>query len=424
MIWLSTSALADGVRFTLSADVEPSAWPGDDRKLVTMLDALLETMVVEGTYVSSDGSFDLDTTILLGEGNDVSRTDLRIYGLDSHWGVESSLLGDTDVMINHLALMEFAVKAHDRYDLPLTTLSLLSPYAHRSAFAAFAAEAEPVLHPEEGTRTVSRLQLFKLAQRFVELSKEDRALYYWCEVMKIETGLGETFTGALEAMPATVFALFPKGITITKAGSEITYASGDTTYLHITEADGTRQLTLTLPDIVTFGHTVRKGATFTTGAMHVSCALLDADVSYSIPTALPVNLPFSITIDAQGPVLTDGPLHLTIEGEGQGDTVILRQLSADHSAVLTTATIRLSAYAPAQEPAYTPETVTGMNLLSVNGDSLAELLSQIKAPLMSSVFSIVVSLPPNVCQTLMDALEDSGLLDTLSDALLGTSAIY
>ena len=46
MIWLSTSALADGVRFTLSADVEPSAWPGDDRKLATVLDALLETMVI------------------------------------------------------------------------------------------------------------------------------------------------------------------------------------------------------------------------------------------------------------------------------------------------------------------------------------------------------------------------------------------
>ena len=37
--------------------------------------------------------------LLLGSGRDQCSTNLQLYGLDSHWGLRSSLLGDEELMI-------------------------------------------------------------------------------------------------------------------------------------------------------------------------------------------------------------------------------------------------------------------------------------------------------------------------------------
>lgn len=416
------AALAEGIRFTLTADVSPSGFPENEQRLMESVSALLDAMVLEGDYAASDGSFDLSVALSMTSDSDAASADLRIYGMDSHWGVQSSLLGDADVMINHLSLMEFAVKAYNLYGLPLPQLSLLSPYAHESALAVLWEDASILLLPREQSHTVPPAQLQELSERIIALTEEDRTLRYWCEVLRITLG-AESVDSFLMALPETIALLCPDGLTVTHTDTAITWASGEATLLTIQDDGQSFSAALSLPGLIDAGAAFLTGPSFVTGSIHTECELLKADISFSLPVSLPVNLPFSLSVEASGALLEE-PLHLVFEGEGHGNTIWVRRLTPDHSAELMTIIAELTPYMLAEKTAFTPEDITGVNLLSVNSDSLSQWLNHAKAPLLAGCYDWVVCMPPTVCQTLMDTLEESGLLDTLADALLGTTAEY
>lgn len=418
----ASAALAEGVRFTLTADVNPSGFPDEQQRLMESVASLLDSLTVDGSWASHDGSFDLSAAFHLAPGDDAASADWRVYGLDSHWGVQSSLLGSADVMINHLALMEFAVKAYNLYGLPMPQLSLLSPYAHRSAFQTLREEAAPLLSPREEPHTISADELQTLAERIIALTEEDRALRYWCEVMRIALG-ADRFDSFLYELPQIVAALCPDGLTVSRDDNTLSWSSGDIMLLSVQDDGQSFSAALALPGLISAGAAFLYGPTFITGSVHTDCELLRADASFSLPVSLPVILPFSFSLEADGTLLSE-PLHLVFEGEGHGSTVYLRRLTPDHAAELMTVTAELTPFTPHEAPAFTPENISGVNLLSVNSDSLAQWLSQARTPLLESCYRLVVCMPPTVCQTLMDTLEDSGLMDTLVDALLGMTAEY
>ena len=126
-----------GVRFSLQAQLEPSAFSAasDTLKTLSGLSQLLDAMTLEGTLDRSfTGSFDLNAALTL-YGLPETRTKLRVFGKDSHWCVQSSLLGNETLMINLLALLEFSIKAYSHLGIPLQRAALLAtPYVHTSAF--------------------------------------------------------------------------------------------------------------------------------------------------------------------------------------------------------------------------------------------------------------------------------------------------
>ena len=71
---------------------------------------------------------------------------------------------------------------------------------------------------------------------------------------------------------------------------------------------------------------------------------------------------------------------------------------------------------------YAPEDVQGTNVLSVDGPALAELMGRIGKPMVRKVTQWLAALPAELVQGAMDAMEDSGLLGTLTDAILNGEA--
>ena len=71
---------------------------------------------------------------------------------------------------------------------------------------------------------------------------------------------------------------------------------------------------------------------------------------------------------------------------------------------------------------YAPEDVQGTNVLSVDGPALAELMGRIGKPMVRKVTQWLAALPAELVQGTMDAMEDSGLLGTLTDAILNGEA--
>lgn len=415
LLLAAAPALAEGVRFTIRADIDPVQYASDLRPLMTGLAALLDDAVLEGALVTDSGCFELDAAMTLGSGQDACVTSLRLYGLDSHVGLESSLLGGSALMINSSALLPFGLKARDYTSLPLDTAALLAPYTHVSALQPVAALLAPLFPDTPGSVTLSPAELDALIADLQTLCEENTALNHWLEATELY-GTVDRFCRAYFALPE---ALHP-ALTIERTDTALTWLADSLPILTLTQQENTTAVTFTIPTMAEFSATLRDDRTFITGSMHADVDGTKADLSFSLPTALPCALPaFYLTLDAESPLLPEEGLRLVFEGESHGNAITIRQLRPEHTYTMMTLTATLTPFTPDTLPAYTPESLTGVNILSVNGDSLRELLVDVREPLLTGLFDLLVAAPPEAVQALMDVLEDAGVVDLITDSLSG-----
>lgn len=416
-----STALGERVTFRLSADIDPVQYPAQERKLAQGLKSLFRLLTVEGDVVASDGSFDARIDLSLTNAPEKTATRIRFFGLDSHWGIQATDLGGETLMFNQLAWLEFAIKAYNHLDLPLQRVFLwLSPYAHTSAWAGVR-QSIADLAAQETSGRLENTALIACAEEIARLSEDDRALYYYIEAFGLESGTDADIFDALATLPEYVEANFPDGLSIEHTENGISWQNGEETVFSYADADGTQVVSLHLPDLVDFSATLRRDALLFTGALSLQSDVLNADVSFSLPASYPVTLPFYAQIDADGMMTGDDGIHLAFEGEAQGDTVIIRRIQPDHSATMMTLTVKVIQVAEGTVK-YAPEDVQGTNVLSVDGPALAELMGRIGKPMVRKVTQWLAALPAELVQGAMDAMEDSGLLGTLTDAILNGEA--
>ena len=415
-----------GVRFSLRAQLEPSAFSAasDTLKTLSGLSQLLDAMTLEGTLDRSfTGSFDLNAALTL-YGLPETRTDLRMFGIDSHWCVQSSLLGDETLMINLLALLEFSIKAYSHLGIPLQRAALLAtPYVHTSAFEALVSAWNQIVGAKTGSRTITRARMLSLARQLADIAANDRAFRYWVQAVALESGYDEVIMEVMLALPEWAEEVIGSdGLVITAQGSTETWRTGNTTLFTRTVENGLNVWSLTLPPLpggyllAASGqsrhaeHTLSLSITEDNGD-----AVLNASLhASSLPETLPVSSPFSMDINLTGGAAGDGT-HLVLEGDGaQGQiTVSLRQ--ADAELPMVTVSGQLLPYEPASIPNYTAADMVGVNLLSVNDTTLAELIQDILEPLVCGGLPLLVHAPAAGVQSLMDLLSDSGILSLLTE---------
>ena len=414
-----------GVRFSLRAQLEPSAFSAasDTLKTLSGLSQLLDAITLEGTLDRSfTGSFDLNAALTL-YGLPETRTGLRMFGMDSHWCVQSSLLGDETLMINLLALLEFSIKAYSHLDIPLQRAALLAtPYVHTSAFEALVSAWNQVVGAKTGSRTITRARLLSLAGQLADIAANDRAFRYWVQAVALESGYDEVIMEVMQALPQWADEVIASGgLVITVKGSTETWRTGNTTLFTRTVENGLDVWSLTLPPLPggyllaasgqsrNTDHTFSLSITEDSGGTVLSASLHAS----SLPEALPVSGPFSITVSLTGDAAGDGT-HLVLEGDGaQGQvTVSLRQ--ADAELPMVTISGQLLPYEPASVPSYTAADMVGVNLLSVNDTTLAELMQRILEPLIRGGLPLLANAPAAGVQSLMDLLSDSGILSMLA----------
>lgn len=416
-----STALGERVTFRLSADIDPVQYPAQERKLAQGLKSLFRLLTVEGDVLASDGSFDARIDLGLTNAPEKTATRIRFFGLDSHWGIQATDLGGETLMVNQLAWLEFAIKAYNHLDLPLQRVFLwLSPYAHTSAWAGVR-QAIADLAAQENDGRLENTALIACAEEIARLSEDDRALYYYIEAFGLESGTDANIFDALATLPEYVEANFPDGLSIEHTENGVSWQNGEETVFSYADADGTQVVSLHLPDLVDFSATLRRDALLFTGALSLQSDVLNAQVSFSLPVSYPVTLPFYAQIDADGMMTGDDGIHLAFEGEAQGDTITIRRIQPDHSATMMTLTVKVIQVAEGTVR-YAPEDVQGTNVLSVDGPALAELMGRIGKPMVRKVTQWLAALPAELVQGAMDAMEDSGLLGTLTDAILNGEA--
>lgn len=149
--------------------------------------------------------------------------------------------------------------------------------------------------------------------------------------------------------------------------------------------------------------------------------LLDfhADAS-GLPRSLPCETEFTVTVSVLGAAYPN--CAFCVSGKIKKDGSVILSLTKPISGSETPVEIfRCSGtIIPSAQPRYVPDYMQEnlenvYNVFSINEQSLAELNSKVLSPLIRSVFSFVAAAPTSACQSFLDDLTETGILDMLID---------
>ncbi|MBQ7845076.1 MAG: hypothetical protein IJ392_02875 [Clostridia bacterium] len=428
---LPCAALAEGdvsgVRFDVAFTMDPQAFSPEQRPLATGLADLMNILTLKGSLDQAyTGCFDLNTEWMLN-GEDATRTTLRLFGTEAFWGVESSLLGDEMLMVNMISLLEFSMKMYFHLEIPLQRLTLLiSPYVHTSAFEALGSAWQGVMLAQEGDRTIPYDQLLALASQLAEIAEGDRAFYYWTQSVGMEAGYDETLMEVMLSLPEWAETILDEeGITVTTRGATETWRTGETTLFTRTVEDSVTAWSITLPAFPN-GYAFSAFYNGQPDGEHILQVRIDDDYgdttldstikANNIPDLtreVPIASPFSLEVEMTGDFMEE-KLHLLFEGEGEGNNFSLRMLNAATRQPQLTMFGTLEATTPSTVPEFTTaQLMEGMNLLSMNDVTLTELLGNVAQPMFDGLVPILVHMPASTVQSLLDLLTEHGVIDLL-----------
>ncbi|MBE5803454.1 MAG: hypothetical protein E7316_02970 [Clostridiales bacterium] len=414
-----------GIQFDLQFEMDPSAFPPEQQKVITGIADLVNITTLQGTLDQSyTGCFDLNAQLML-DGQEDTRTSLRVYGTESCWGVESSLLGNEMLTVHLNSMLEFAMKAYYHMEIPVQRAAIfISPYVHTSAFEALSSAWRSVMHAQEGERTIPREQVMALAGELADIAANDRALRVWTQAIALEAGYNEDIMDALTSLPEWAESFVgPEGIQITVMGATETWRTGEITLFTRTVEDTVTAWSATLP-VTTNGyelsvfyngqpngeHTLRVNITDEYEDCVLDCTVKAENIP-DLTCEVPISAPFSLSLDMAGSFLEED-MRLRFRGEGENGFFTLSKLNAQTGAPQLTLSGTLNPYTPQATPDFSMAQLTkGQNLLAINDEGLTRLVTSVAPSLVDGAIPLLVHMPASSVQSFLDLMTDSGLID-------------
>ena len=419
-------------QYNLSFHMDADAFPETDEPetLQGMAD-LINILSVQGETVTYDISFDTKFDLLLNQEED-TRTHFHIFGLDSHWMAESPLLGNERVFFNQLALLEFAMKGYFHLGLPLQLPALLSsPFVHASAARSTWQTIQDALG-ERTEVTLSRDQLLTLATTLSDSTVNDRALSYWIKTMFLDAGYDELVEGWLRTLPQWVGSWGAEGLTVARTADTEKWTAGGHTLFMRTTSDTETSWTLHLPPMpdgnqVEILYRLEKGESAQQLHLRITVGteeerLLQALVTgENLPLGMAIHQPGKLDILLEGPMAGSwaGQHQLLLDGDGSQATI--QWMNTEKNLPMVWAEGTITKAEPTFTPFYPPGEVTGVDLLSVNDESLKDFVESVTRPMMEGMLPLLLQVPASAYQAVYQLLEDYGILSLMTAGLEGDS---
>ena len=419
---------APAARFRLTFEMNPEAYPEELQAYMPGIADLLHALTLEGQLAVDGGAFELQADVLLG-GIERTRTNLRLFGTESLWHIQSSLLGRETLTLDMRAFLEFAVKCYSHLGIPLQRVAILAtPFVHSLPFQAIYRRFTDTFYYESGTHNLTWSDMIYMGNIIRMLAEDNTPLTMWTRAIAMETGYESYLYDLVYNLPDWLLTFIPEttGLTVTMDETSETWTTNGLTVFHReTDLSGGLYLTFApppLPDgnVLTLDAAAQPDGDLLHGSFHLLLGgeeetLLDLRLSGSLPTRLPVTRAFSLDWDAEGLIVGGEGVHLRFEGEATGSGVILRQRTADRSAVMLTVTAELE---PITADFSTDVEGESVYILSVNAETLSELMDRIASPMVRSLLPLIAQAPTTSCQTLMNLLEDSGVFALLTEGFV------
>ena len=447
-------------------------------------------------WTRSTESFELDAELYFTDKPSLTFP-FRVYGAEPRIFITSPLIKDEVILLNMIALLEFAVKTKKTLGIPLPYLAFLYPLTTKYAMAGLSDVWNEVIgsYPDGGRITPE--QLHTLSERWAQVFTDNPDLQRWI------TAMADGSDNAQEAVEAEFMSVPDyiekitafKSVTITSGeGSEVwTNESGQTLYSR-QESDGTLSVSLTLPasengyePLFTYSSAndgsavsfrletslnrdpysivlkpVSEEEEYAEEAYGMYDEYEDEDGYYykddldeeseseggfynyyddygesgtvreeslpaslihliveaeKLPASLPADSGFDIYINLLEKLFPN--FGANIHGETKKDGSLLLTVGKPYnegkeSEEIFCCTGTLVPAAARDIPNYMHKELDGVyNVFSFNEQTLAEFRNKVLPLLVRSIFKFVEAAPTSACQSLLDDLTDSGILDMI-----------
>ena len=427
------------LRFSLNADVFPVRSRSHMQGYADLLDAL--ELKGNITWCPAYESINLNAEIIPVSNPD-SAISFRLYGIPSNLYLTSPLLGGETVWFVNDTLMEFAVKTRNNLDFPLQYIALLYPYVTTSAFRPLTSAWDAHIGAVKKNTTISRKTIQSLAEAWEQaLTEQSAQLDYW--ILGLSTA--ETDHGALAQELADLPAYLRNAVSRDGA-LKVTFKNGLEQWSNnageilysCTESNSTTDWSLTLPPTENgymprlsvstvktddvFSMSARGSYACVPGSFDPDSLFPDTLLTFDLvmdswPRTLPADADFSCSLLITGALLPN--LNLQLHGkttESGNISLVLshpvREKGESVSVLTCYGTIRPAAVSTV--PRYVGiRTDSFQKVFQVDDQSIADFVQRIVRPMFFGLLDFVYELPARGCQSVMDDLEDYGVLDML-----------
>ncbi len=458
--------------YSLRFHLEPGYFPFRERTHMKGYSDLLEMLNLKGnvSWCPDTGSADIQVECV-PVTNPSSSFSARIYGLPNRMRVSSSLLGKETVWFNPLGFLSYAKRAWEALQIPLIYPLLLYPditrYALQTALDTWNTEVGEI----HGTVTVPNETVLRIAEAWKTQMVTPGPLLNWIASITYPITGSTEMTENFHALPNLLVALAGgQDLTFEGDGENLRgrTADGFVFYDEFRSA-GLFRLSLVFPDMA---GTVVPSLSFwwketdgtrsaslrlfwgdaSSGSASESAALVPNEANPAIvaenspsdgkntgcetdkpasaaadpivdlqlmisglPLVFPSDAEIAGSLHLEGTLLPD--IQLLLNGKttaaGAVDLSLLLPDRQEKGPVFSCAGSVTKAVR--EEPlAYTPEDLKAKyNLLNLNDESMSALVSGIDRPLITGLINFLYELPASACQSVMDDLEDYGIIRTL-----------
>ena len=425
-------------RFSMNAD----EFPARSRARMQGYSELLDALELKGnaTWCPEYDSFDLNVRIIPVSNPD-SSVSFRLFGIPSDICLSSPLLGNETVWFDNFVLMEFAMKAWKNFHIPLQYVALLLPYVTENAFSKLTAVWDQYVGTVTGDTVISARTIQNIAKDWkFQVEDSDTRLGHW--ILALSSAASDNGVLENEFMNLADYLLNQ----VTYGGDLQASMSGNTeawtneageTLFTRTVNEGSDHWTLSLP-ATSSGYVPRISVFSQTTEDFLS---LSAEGSYNLTadpevrmSGLPESLlDFSLRLHSWPLRLFDGDFTGSLKISG----LLLPGISLSlHGKVTETGEVSLELYHPVRpggevrsvltcSGTVTPAPVSSvphytsadmhryLRIFGVNDQSLNEFVKKVTRPLFYGMLDFLYELPARGCQSVMDDLEEYGILDML-----------
>ena len=452
--------------YDLKLGLDPGAFPLAERHRMQGFAELLDSLAFRGNFATCPGTRSSDMHLeLIPEANPKAAVSLQMRFLPWWWRVSSSLLGPEENSISFMpeGFMAFAYRSWFTFMIPLTPVMLLYPDSTLAPIRELAAiwKEEAGMPEQGGSRTADRETLERIAERWREAFQTNTVITDWfAAVCQPKIGEYETLESEMTVIPDLLgMVTGDGGLTVAWEGEWIrcTNEDGDVIFGERKYENG-YECFLTpppcggyyVPSFRILREKTEKGIRCSLEAAwerpsmpntgweegdyeseeedgeayepeeETESRLPDTLVKLKLtaeglPEEINSDAAFTGTAECEGILLPNFRLRMAGESKKEGDLKIgiYPAESAGEAPVFTCeGTVKR---VPREAPLdyLIGDVATDFNIFTLSDQSLSTLVNSVRDYFVTGVIEFVAAVPTSGIQSILDSLEQYGILQTL-----------
>lgn len=451
------TALAEGepkvyaYDYSLRLHLNASVYPYRERKHNQGYADLLNLLEIKGTMARcpETKSAELDVE-LIPSTNAAAKVSAHLYGTSEMMRLESSLLGKEVVCFRPTGVMAFAKRAWEAFRVPAPYYVLLIPDTTWLAYRCLPDTWNELVGPVQDGTVLEQELIEKLSKSWREKLLSGDAIRNWVKAIGYPLSEPEALQVAVEDLS--------KLITLAAAGESLIFEEKEkdgTRTLRLKNAAGavlweenhsenTYSCTLSVPEVAVdyipswtyktetvdgkinlslvadWTHGPGTGEEENSYRRYWPESLLSARMEISgLPASYPSDSTISGTISLTGYLLPN--FSYIVKGStttaGEVSLSLTRADQADGEPVFTINGSIVPKEYTGTLAYVTEEMTTEYNIFGLNEDTLRSFVKAISKPILRGMIDFMYELPASSCQSLMDDLEDYGVLQVLLEKM-------